>query len=185
MKAFRRQRQQYLFGGLLAVIAVINLLFFFILYRPARSESLALQDSISKTRKEIQSRHQKIERLEKLNRQLETSAQDRNRLFTMHFIPINAGWSEIVPKLEAMVRDSGAMSVKKNYTIDKTPQYGLYGVKVKLPVTGSYSSVMDFIKDIENAGTFFIIDAIGVRSSPTTGTAEVTMDLDLETFFYQ
>jgi hypothetical protein len=185
MKAFRRQRHQYVFAGLLAVIAVINLLFFFVLYRPARSEYLTLQDSIFKTRAEVQSRHQRIDHLEKLNKQLETSAQDRSRLFTMHFIPIDAGWSEIVPKLEAMVREAGAKNVRKNYSIDKTPQYGLYGVKVKLPVTGPYPNVINFIRDLEESDTFFIIDSIAVRSNPTGGPAEVTMDLDLETFFYQ
>jgi hypothetical protein len=185
MKAFRRQRHQYLFAGLLTVIAVINLLFFFILYRPARSEYLTLQDSILKTQAEVQSRHQRIERLDKLNKQLETSAQDRRRLFTTHFIPIEAGWSEIVPKLESMVRDAGAKNVRKNFAIDKTPQYGLYGVKVKLPVTGPYPSVMNFIQDLENSATLFIIDAVAVRSNPTGGPSEVTMDVDLETFFYQ
>ena len=50
MKAYRRQRQQYFFAGLLGVFAVINVLFYFILYRPARNEYLGLQESIQTTR---------------------------------------------------------------------------------------------------------------------------------------
>jgi len=53
MKRYRRQRQQYLFAGLLAVIGVVNLLFFFILYRPVRSEYVRLQDSIQKARADV------------------------------------------------------------------------------------------------------------------------------------
>jgi len=89
MKMYRRQRQQYLFAGLLGAIAVVNVLFFVILYQPARSQYFRLQDSIQKTQMDVNSRRQRIDRLEKLSKQLETSAQDKRTLFTMHFIPRN------------------------------------------------------------------------------------------------
>ena len=92
MRAYRRQRQRLLFASLLGVVGVVNLLFFFILYRPVRSEYFTLRDSIEKTRIEVRSRGKKIDQLEKLNAQLERSAQDRQRLFTGHFIPRNTGW---------------------------------------------------------------------------------------------
>ncbi len=185
MKAFRRQRQQYFFGGLLAVIAVVNVLFFLILYRPTRSEYFRLQDSIQKTRAEVEARRQKIQRLEKLNTQLETLAQDRSRLFTMHFIPRNAGWSETLPLLEAAVRKAGVKNTRKDYSIADTPQYGLYSVKIRLPVNGLYPSVVNLIRELEESPTFFIINSIDVHGSTTPGNADVTMSLSLETFFYQ
>lgn len=185
MKTYRRQRQQYLFASLLGVIGVINLLFFLILYRPVRSEYFRLQDSIQRTGVEVQSRRRRIDQLEKLNAQLETSAQDRHQLFTMHFIPRNAGWSEILPQLDAMVQKASVKNAKKDYNIDQAPQYGLYSVKIRLPVTGLYSTVVNFIKDLENADTFFIINSIDVRGSATSGAPDVSMTLNLETFFYQ
>ena len=78
---YRRQRQQYVFAALLGVIGVVNLLFFFILYQPARSEYYGLQESIEKLHGQVQSRKQSVDRLEKLNAQLETSGQDRRELF--------------------------------------------------------------------------------------------------------
>lgn len=185
MKTYRRRRQQYLFGSALGVIAIVNLLFFFVLYRPARSEYFQLQSSIQKARADVRSRQQKIDRLEKLNAQLETSAQDRQRLVTTHFIPKASGWSEILPQLDAMVRRAGVKNLRKDYGTADTPQYGLYSVKIKLPVSGLYQNVVNFIKDIENADTFFIINSIEVRGSSTPGTPDVTMNLNLETFFYQ
>src|SRR5437899_773275 len=104
MKTYPRQRQQYLFASLLGVIGVINLLFFFILYQPIRGEYFQLQDSIQKARTDVESRQLKIARLEKLSAQLETSAQDRQRLYTMRFIPKSTGWSEILPQLDMMIR---------------------------------------------------------------------------------
>jgi cell division protein FtsB len=137
MNAFRRKRKQNLFASLLGVIAVVNLLFFLILYRPARSEYSQLLESIQKARGDIQARRQKIERLEKLNAQLETSAQDRKQLLTMHFIPKSTGWSEILPQLDAMVQSTGVKNTRKDYAPSNTPQYGLYSVKNK--VTGDRS----------------------------------------------
>jgi len=185
VKAFRRQRQQYLFGGLLGVIAVVNVLFFLILYGPARSEYFRVQDSTQKTRAEVQSRKQKIDRLEKLNTQLETLAQDRSRLFTLHFIPRNAGWSETLPLLEAAIQKTGVRNPRQDFSIEDTPQYGLYSVKIKLPVTGLYPNIVNFIKELEGSPTFFIINSIDVRGGNTPGNADVAMTLSLETFFYQ
>ena len=107
MKTYRRQRQHYLFASVLGVIGVVNLLFFLILYQPVRSEYFRLQDSIQKSSPAVPSRGQKIDPPEKLNAQVETSAQVRYRLYTKHFIPRNAGWSEILPQLESIVQQAG------------------------------------------------------------------------------
>jgi Tfp pilus assembly protein PilO len=185
MRNYPRKRQQRLFGGILIVFAAINLLFFFILYRPVRSEYFQLQDSIQKSRAEVQARTLKIERLEKLSTQLDTSAQDRQRLVTQHFIPKNSGWSEVVMALNSMVQTSGVRNQRKDYSIAESPQYGLYSVKIRLPVSGIYARVVDLVKEIETADEFFIIDSIDLRGGATPGVQDISMNLNLETFFYQ
>ena len=187
MKTYRRKRQQYLFASVLGFIGAVNVLFFFILYQPARSEYFRLQESIQRLRGDVEARSQKIELLERLNSQLATLEQDRQRLFTMHFIPRNAGWSEILPKLNGMVQEARVENMQKGYTIDPTPQYGLYSVKIRVPVQGTYPSVVNLIKDLENSETFFIINSIDVHRNTLSGPGalEIGLDLNLETFFYQ
>ena len=186
MKMYRRQRQQYFFAGLLGAIAVVNVLFFVILYQPARSQYFRLQDSIQKTQMEVNSRRQKIDRLEKLSKQLETSAQDKRALFTMHFIPRNVGWSETLPVLETAVQSAGVRNEIQSYSIDEAPQYGLYSVKIRLPVSGQYSNVVNLIRELEESPIFFIINSIDVRGrSEKQSNAGVEMNLNIETFFYQ
>ena len=183
---YRRQRQQYLFTAFLGVIAVVNLLFFLILYNPARSEYYTLQESIQKMRTNVRTRQQSVARLEKLSAQLETSEQDRSRLFMMHFIAREAGFSEILPQLDMMAERAGVRKTRVDYSIDDKPQYGLYSVKIRIPVTGGYSNVVNFIKDLENSSTFFIIDSIDVRGNSTAAPGGVvSLGLNLETFFYQ
>jgi len=171
VKTYRRQRKQFLFAGVLAVVGVVNLLFFFILYQPARSEYYRLQDSVERFRREIDA----------------TLEQDRWQLFSMHFIPRNAGWSEILVRLDAMVREAEVQNTHKDYGIDQAPQYGLYSVKIRIPVVGAYPDVVNFIKDLENSETFFIIDSIDLHGtdSPVSESSDISLGLNVETFFYQ
>ena len=191
MKTYRRQRQQYLFATLLGVFAVVNLLFFFILYQPARSEYYRLQDSVEHMRSDIQNRQQRIQQLDRLNAQLSTLEQDRTQLFMMHFIPRSAGWSEILPKLNTMIQDAHVDNTHKDYSIEPSPQFGLYSVKMRIPVQGPYPNVVNFIKDLEDSQTFFVINSIDIHGSssvgnPTgTGSPDITLGLNVETFFYQ
>jgi len=185
MKVYPRRRNQFVFVSLLGLIGVINVLFFFILYRPVRSEYFRLQTSIEKARADVQSRRLKIDRLEKLSAQLETSAQDRQRLYTSHFIPKETGWSAILTKLDSMVQGSVVKNIRKDYATADAAQYGLVSIKIRLPVMGLYPSIMKFINEIETADTFFIINSIDVRAAETAGTSDVLMNLNIETFFYQ
>jgi type IV pilus assembly PilO-like protein len=144
-----------------------------------------LQASIEKARADVQSRRLKIDRLEKLSAQLETLAQDRQQLYTSHFIPKETGWSAILSKLDSMVQASVVKNVRKDYASADAAQYGLLSVKIRLPVMGLYPSIMRFINEIETADTFFIINSIDVRASESPGMPEVLMNLNIETFFYQ
>ncbi|MBI2149582.1 MAG: hypothetical protein HYU27_03115 [Acidobacteria bacterium] len=182
---YRRQRKQYVFGGILGFIGVINLLFFLILYRPARSDYYRLEDSIEKLRVDVQTSRLSADRLERLNARLETSAQDRLRLYTMHFIPRDAGYSEILRQLDAMIQRSGVRNARKDYDIDPAPQHGLYSVRIRIPVAGAYSNIVSLIKGIEDAETFFIVNSIDVRGSELPGVTDVALGLNIETFFYQ
>jgi hypothetical protein len=54
-------------------------------------------------------------------------------------------------------------------------------------VQGAYPNVVNFIKDIENSPTFFIINSIDVRGSNAgvPNSADIALDLNIETFFHQ
>lgn len=170
---------------MLGVIAIVNLLFFLILYRPVRAEYYGLQESIQNERSRVQSQQQEAARLEQLSAQLEGSEKDRQRLFTSHFIPRSAGFSEILPRLDAIALGAGVRKTRVDYNIDEAPRYGLYSVKMRIPVTGGYSNIVNFIKDLEHSDTFFIINSIDVSGASQSPGADIGLALALETFFYQ
>ncbi len=186
----RRRRQQLLFAGVLAVAGVINLLFFLILHRPARSEYLQLQSAIERQQSEIETRRREVSRLDEISAQLETSQQDRGELFTSHFVKRDVGFSRIPNELEKLAQAAGVRKSVVNYSMAPVPQYGLYSVGIRIPVEGEYANIANFIKSLETSETFFIIDSIDVRSSATgigsaAGAGGVALSLSLETFLYQ
>jgi hypothetical protein len=192
MKMHRRQRNLYIFAGLLAVVAIINALFFLILFRPTRAEYFEFRDSIAQLRAESLMRQRQVELKERTGQQLETSSKDREELVSKHFIPRVVGYAQILPELDSLVQRTGVRKSRVDFndqlSIASTPQYGLYSVKIKYPVQGSYSSVVNFIKELERSQTFYIITSVDVRSGGDstfqTAGGNVVLSLNLETFLY-
>ena len=184
----RRQRQQYIFGTILGAIGIVNLLFFLILYRPTRSDYFRLQESISLLQAELRTRQSSVTRLETISGQLGRSEQDRRELLGRHFVTRDAGFAEIMPVLDSMTLRAGVRNNRKEYTIDAIPQYGLYSVKIRFEVQGGYPNAVNFVKELERSDTFFITNAIDLRTASDgqlTGAGLVALTLALETFFYQ
>ena len=86
-----------------------------------------------------------------------------------------------------IAENAGVKTTRKDYAIDEAPQFSLYSVKIRIPVTGGYPNVVNFIRNLENSDTFFIINSIDVRgaSSATSVASAISLALNLETFFYQ
>jgi hypothetical protein len=195
---YRRRRQQYIFAGLLAIIAVMNVLFFFILNRPARTEYERLEESIKELRAQAGANKLFFERLQKTSTQLDRFDKDKNALLMKHLIHRTSGYSQIVSTLEGIVQRTGVRSTRITYTPDPKPHAGLNTVAVTIPLEGSYGNIVNFIRQVENSETFFLITAInltgggGGQSSNTNtntntsaGAGTVALSLALETYFYQ
>jgi len=207
----RRRKRQAVVGGVLGVIAVVNLLFFLILLRPTRSHYLSMQSHIDEMRTQAVMSQRNVAKLERTSEQLERFEQDREGLFVGHFIKYDPGFAELSPQLERLAIESGVQKPVVDYTRDEVKQYGLYQVKAKIPVKGTYASAVNFIKTLETADTFFLIDSIDLRSAsddtqaaptpapivggrtipastptpaPVNKPGMVSLSLSLETFFY-
>jgi Tfp pilus assembly protein PilO len=167
---------------------MVNLLFFLILYSPARSEYLQLRDSIERQRAEILFRHREVIRLEQISEQLKTSDEDRRELFTSRFVRREIAFSSTPNELEHLANAAGVRKSVVNYSMAEVPQYGLHSLKIKMPVAGTYANISTFIKSLETSETFFIIDSIDVRNaadSASGGAGRIALSLSLETFLYQ
>ncbi len=189
---YKRQRRLYVFGGIVLMVAVVNLLFYLILYRPAQSDYFHLRSSISSLRTETALRKLAVAQKERTIAQLETSNEDKQKLFTAHFIPRSVGFAEVLPALDAIAQKTGVRWTTANYSPDPEPQYGMFSVKIKYPVQGGYPNIVNFIKELENSQTFYIITALDVRSGTESSQQQapspsgtVSLSLSLEAFFYQ
>jgi len=195
---YRRQRQQYIFAGLLAVIAVVNVLFYFILNRPAQTESARLQESIQHLQAQILTNQGSVAKLEKTSTQLDSFEKDKNELLMMHLIPRNTGYSEIVTTLDGMVRRSGVSKTRVAFNLDPKPRAGLNTVSITLPLEGGYKNIVDFIQELEKSKTLYLITNISLEASEPAvpvgpqrvaavaqNNDNIALSLGLETYFYQ
>lgn len=192
---YRRQRQQYIFAGFLAVIAVVNVLFFFILNRPTRLEYERLEASIRELEAQAGGRHGYYKTLEMTISQLDRFDKDKRALLDTHMLPRESAYSKVVETLNAIAQRTGVRKTQVNYNLDPTSRAGLNTVSITFPLEGSYSSIVNFIREIEESETVFVIAAIdlqgssrsGVQAAPgvDAGGSVVALSLALETYFYQ
>ena len=196
---YRRRRNQYIFAGLLAIIAVLNVLFFFILNRPVRAEYARLEDSIKELRVQVRNNEGYFTNLEKTSSQLDRFDKDKNALLMKHLIQRNEGYSQIVSTLDDIVQKSGVKKTVVNYSLNLKQQAGLNPVSITIPLQGSYNNVVDFIRELENSDMFFLISGINLdgsegRAQPVNNLGNlnsagavgvVNLSLALETYFYQ
>jgi len=198
---YRRQRKQYIFAGFLAVIALVNVLFFFILNRPARTEYASLEKSIKQLRLQAGANKRNLTSLEKTSTDLARFEKDKRSLEMMHLVHRPMGYSHIVSTLDGLVLRAGLKKTRVNFNIDtKKAHAGLNSVSMTVPLEGNYSNIVSFIREVENSETFFLITAISLESSArqsgqvsnvmannsNSGVAgSVGLSLAMETYFYQ
>jgi Tfp pilus assembly protein PilO len=198
---YRRQRKQYIFAGFLAVIALVNVLFFFILNRPARTEYESLEKSIKQLRLQAGANKRNVTSLEKAKTDLDRFEKDKRSLEMMHLVHRPMGYSHIVSTLDGLVARAGLKKTRVNFNTDmKTAHAGLNSVSMTVPLEGNYSNIVSFIREVENSETFFLITAISLESSArqsgqvsnvmannsNSGVAgSVGLSLAMETYFYQ
>lgn len=196
---YRRQRTQYVFGIFLAVVAVVNVLFYFILTRPSQTEYASLQKEIGVLEGQIKNSQKYFTELSQAAIKLESFDRDKNALLMMHLVQRNQGYSQIQGKLNAILQRSGVRYSAIRYNLNPEMQAGLNSLSIVVPVEGNYTNVVKFIRELENSDTFFLITAINVerttlpepggRPAVVANTAAaggaVSLSLTLETFFYQ
>ena len=198
---YRRQRKQYIFAGFLAVIALVNVLFFFILNRPARTEYASLEKSIKQLRLQAGANKRNLTSLEKTSTDLARFEKDKRSLEMMHLVHRPMGYSHIVSTLDGLVLRAGLKKTRVNFNTDlKEAHAGLNSVSMTVPLEGNYSNIVSFIRELENSETFFLITAISLESSArqngqvsnviannsNSGAAgSVGLSLAMETYFYQ
>ena len=193
---YRRQRQQYIFAGVLAVIGAVNLLFFFILNQPAKTEYNKLQASIQQLQAQIAADKLKLTGLEKTSSQLDHFEKDKDKLLMEHLKERNTGYSQLVSALDNMVQQAGVNKTRVGFNLDRTQKAGLSAVSITMPLEGGYNNVVNFIRELENSDTFFVITNIELATSDTSAPGPqpvsvaasggpVALTLGMETYFYQ
>ena len=180
---YRRQKQQYVFGGFIGVVGVVSVLSFLILYLPVRADSLRLQEAIDRLERENIERTGELERLVSADSQLDDARRERLRFLAARLIPRDQGFAALLPDLERLAELTGIQRNQVLYEPDTVPQFGVYSVRINIPVRGSYAAVTRFIRELESADKVFILDSIGLNRAGSGDQEDLDLSLRLTTFF--
>jgi len=182
-RLYRRQKQQYIFGTIVAIATGVSILSFLILYLPIRSDYVRLEASIERFEEESVGMEASFEQLQELESQLEASRRERLRFLAARVVPREEGFAALLPDLERLAEIAGIRRNQVLYDPDPVPEFGTYQVRINIPVQGPYSAVTRFIRELEEADTFFILDSIGLNRSQGGGPGDLELSLNLTTFF--
>ena len=182
-RIYKRQRQQYVFGGVIAILGAVAVLSFLILYLPIRADSIRLQASIEMLGQESEDRILALAGLQELESQLDDSRRERLRFLAARTVPRDEGFAAILPDLERLAQIAGIRRNQVQYNLEPIPEFGVYSVGINIPVQGSYQAVTRFIRELEGADTLFILDSIGLNRSGEGGLGDLELSLTLTTFF--
>jgi Tfp pilus assembly protein PilO len=182
-RLYRRDKHQLVFGGLVAGVGIISMMFFLILYLPTRLEFGEVGETIIRLERESQEREAELERLEATGGQLDEARTDRLRFLASRLIPRNEGFAAMIPDMERLAQLASISRERVVYTFNEQPEFGLYSVGINMPVRGGYTAVTQLIEELEGADTIFILDSIGLNRAGDSQQDQLTMSLDLSTFF--
>ena len=179
----RRQKQQYVLGSIVAILCAISILSFLILYLPVRADYGRLDVSIERMRQESVNRVQRVERLQEIESQLETSRRERLRFLAARTVSREEGFAAVLPDLEKLAQIAGIRRNQVQYDLDPVPAFGVYSVRINIPVQGPYEAVTRFIRELEISDRVFILDSIGLNRAQLGGSGDLELSLNLTTFF--
>jgi Tfp pilus assembly protein PilO len=185
----RRQKLFYFIGALLAVLLIVNVLFFVIVFNTAASEASRLDTAIKELTAANKIKAVQVKSLQETADALESFPGDRNSFLSHHLVKRQTGFADILRRLDRMVETSGVRKTRVEYSVPAPiAQYGLHLVKVTIPVQGEYSAIFKFIKELQTAPTLFIVTAIEVHGAATGEDVEeestISLNLAMETYFY-
>lgn len=163
-----------IFWGVLCLLVVANLLFYFLVTKQQRAEIDELQAKYRKARALSSKDHDLV--YQNLDR-----AQKDIRAFKAQ-LPGNAQFADIVIGLFESLHKRGLTIGKMSYKPETLAREGLLKYKTSFMVTGSYLRLKAFLADIQNSKDLLCIEHIsfGNRSAEEE---VVDMKLTLTTYF--
>jgi Tfp pilus assembly protein PilO len=181
---YPRERQQYAFGAVVLIVALLNLAFFFLFFAPTRNGVRDVAEDIARLEAESVARALRVDRLESMDGQLDTAQSERLGFLSARVIPRRDGFAALIQEKERQAQFAGLTPQRVTYELTEQPQFGMHAVYINMPLQGDYESLTRFIQALEESETFFIMDSMNLARFDPDQPGELNMLLNFTTFFY-
>jgi Tfp pilus assembly protein PilO len=171
------EHRRWVHGGLIALL-VIDALFFFFSYRPLGLSASQQLESLKALRDEAKGKREAVARLKKIEATLGESSRLGDQFYESRFLPAETGFGTIMEELEKLSVATGVHKGSVSYGVqDIKNRPDLEGVAIDTTVEGEYSKIVRFVNQLEQSHLFLIVDSLGISGGGKVKGVSVTVKL--------
>lgn len=165
-------------AAVLGVVALAELLFWFIAVRPLgnrESEQAALLATLAQ---QVQQRQETVEKLRAASERISGARDNGDALLEQLTFDHRTTFSELLTELGRAAKEAGVEVRETNYnsdTIDGNEQYGM--VSISANFRGQYENLVKFLNLLDRSEEFLIIERLGAAPREEGGL-QITMRVD-------
>lgn len=181
----RRSRRR-ITQGLLAVMVLVDVLFFSLALKPAGQRAREQREAFERLRNDLQSRRETLVRLRKIAGNIGDARGQDMEFYQEKFLPKPTGFSIIMEEVDRLAQANKVRKGAVSYGLAEVrgrPE--LNQVEINTTVEGDYANIVQFVNQVERSRLFLIIDNISVAGGGAVpGQSRVVrLTLRLVTFF--
>jgi Tfp pilus assembly protein PilO len=171
----------------LAVLFLINLVLIFAWTLPLRARIDAVEARRARSQHELAQERVRLDQMRSDIRKLVRVDQDSGVFFQQTLATKTARMTDLLRELESLAGDFNipleSVVFSENEPRDGTR--GLVHFTIKLPLTGDYNSLREFLARIESSSSFFIVDGIRLAERERSTGSALNLSIELSTYFLQ
>ncbi|HEX9637633.1 MAG TPA: type 4a pilus biogenesis protein PilO [Acidobacteriota bacterium] len=170
----------------LALLLVINLALIFFWTLPLRARIATVESQRARSLNQLEQRREELDQIRADIRKL-VRVKDHSRTFYQQVLATKqARMTEMLGELESLAGDFN-IPLESVVFSENEPREGrgLIHFTIKLPLTGDYNSLREFLARVENSSSFFIIDGIRLAESERSAGSNLNLAIELSTYFTQ
>jgi Tfp pilus assembly protein PilO len=167
MKRDLYEYRRWVRGGLIALV-VIDALFFFFSFRPMGRSFSQQNEELKSLRDDAKSKREKVERLRKIEATLGESNRLGEQFYQTKFLPAETGFGTIMVEMERLADSTGVHKGAVSYSVQEIKDRpDIEGVSISTSLQGDYPKIVRFVNQLEQSPLFLIVDSMSASGGRT------------------
>ncbi|MET0551573.1 MAG: GspMb/PilO family protein [Vicinamibacteria bacterium] len=164
-------------------LGLVNLVAFLAYTAPraARKRDVAARTAALDT--ELASQRTQVQELRERAETISANRRDARAFIDAQVGGVDASVVPILTEVESLARKQGLQVGRQSFAREVVKGLPVERFGIVMPVEGGYRQITGLVGELEASPTFVTLDKVSVRTSGTTGGAEVGLDMEFSFYF--